>query len=172
MQTKTWRQNMNTTKKWLIIVAIIFNFVNIGWDIYSIVSWFQTDAELRSSVFYLVFEFIEIAGCIAVIVLLSLAIWHNGKLFRQRYGYYMTALVISIIVSLLSVSTILLIITMFISDWVWITPKDYKSTKIDDNTEVLPSERTRSEKIANLRKLRDEGKITEEEFQNELMKLL
>lgn len=163
---------MNTTKKWLIIVAIFFNFVNIGWDIYSIVTWFQTDAKIRSSVFYLVFEFIEIACCIAVIVLLTMAIWRNGKLFRQRYGYYMTALVISIIVSLLSVSTILLIITMFISDWVWISPKDDHATRVDDKTEVIPSEKERSDKIEQLRKLRDDGVITEEEFQNELMKLL
>lgn len=160
---------MNTTKKWLIIVAIIFNFVEIAWDIYAIVDWFQTDPEVRSSVFYVVFTFITIACCIAIIVLLTMAIWKNGALFRQRYGYYMTALVLSIIVNLLSVSSILLIITMFISDWVWIKP-DKDTTKVGDNVEVINE--SKEDKIAKLRKLKEEGKITEEQFQEELMKIL
>ena len=74
--------------------------------------------------------FIEIACNIAVVVLLTMAIWKNGTLFRQRYGMYMTAIVISIIINLLSVSTILLIITMFISDWVWVKP-DKDDCKVD-----------------------------------------
>ncbi len=158
---------MNSTKKWLIITAILFNFVSIGVNIYYIVNWFKYKA---SSVFYLIWYFITIACCIAVIVLLSMAIWRNGKLFRSRYGYYMTALVISIIVNLLSVSSVLLIISMFVSDWVWITPKkDDSKVEIDEKTVVI---KNKEEEIARLRKLKDEGKISEEEFQERLMKLL
>lgn len=158
---------MNSTKKWLIITAILFNFVSIGWNIFYIVNWFKYKA---SSVFYLIWYFITIACCIAVIVLLSMAIWRNGKLFRSRYGYYMTALVISIIVNLLSVSSVLLIISMFVSDWVWITPKkDDSKVEIDEKTVVI---KNKEEEIARLRKLKDEGKISEEEFQERLMKLL
>lgn len=158
---------MNTTKKWLIITAILFNFVSIGWNIFYIVNWFKYK---DSSVFYLIWYFITIACCIAVIVLLSMAIWRNGKLFRSRYGYYMTALVISIIVNLLSVSSVLLIISMFVSDWVWITPKkDDSKVEIDEKTVVI---KNKEEEIARLRKLKDEGKISEEEFQERLMKLL
>ena len=158
---------MNSTKKWLIITAILFNFVSIGWNIFYIVNWFKYK---DSSVFYLIWYFITIACCIAVIVLLSMAIWRNGKLFRTRYGYYMTALVISIIVNLLSVSSVLLIISMFVSDWVWITPKkDDSKVEIDEKTVVI---KNKEEEIARLRKLKDEGKISEEEFQERLMKLL
>ena len=158
---------MNSTKKWLIITAILFNFVSIGVNIYYIVNWFKYKA---SSVFYLIWYFITIACCIAVIVLLSMAIWRNGKLFRSRYGYYMTALVISIIVNLLSVSSVLLIISMFVSDWVWITPKkDDSKVEIDEKTVVI---KNKEEEIARLRELKDEGKISEEEFQERLMKLL
>lgn len=164
------RRIMNTTKKWLIIVAIIFNFVDVAWEIYSLVNWFKTDPALRSPVFYVVYDFIVIACCIAVAVLLIMAIWGNGKLFRQRYGYYMTALVISIIVNLLSVSSVLLIITMFISDWVWIKPDKEKSVKVGDNVEVINE--TKAEKITRLKKMRAEGKISEEEYNEELMKLL
>ena len=157
---------MNNTKKYLIITAIIFCIIGIGFNIYDIVLWFLAEPAQRTVVFYLVYMFIEIACNIAVVVLLTLAIWKNGTLFRQRYGYYMTALVISIIINLLSVSTILLIITMFISDWVWVKPEKEEILPKDD------SELTKQKKIENLRKELDEGKITQEQFQEELMKLL
>ena len=161
---------MNTTKKWLIIASIICGVLEIGWDIYSIVSWFRLDPTVRSSVFYLVFTFITIASSIAIIVLLIMAIWKNGKLFRIRYGYYMTALVIAIIVKLLSVSTILLVITMFVSDWVWIKPEKGKNVDLGNNVEIIDA--TKEEKIAKLKKLKEDGKISEQEYNEELMKLL
>ena len=157
---------MNSTKKYLIITAIIFCILGIGWDIYDIVMWFMQDSTTRSAIFYLVFMFIEIACNIAVVVLLIMAIGKNGALFRQRYGMYMTALVISIIVNLLSVSTILLIVTMFISDWVWVKPDKDESDKVDDKN------LSKEQKIELLRKELNDGKITQEQFQKELMKLL
>ena len=128
--------------------------------------WFMQDSTTRSAIFYLVFMFIEVACNIAVVVLLIMAIWKNGALFRQRYGMYMTALVISIIVNLLSVSTILLIVTMFISDWVWVKPDKDESDKVDDKN------LSKEQKIELLRKELNDGKITQEQFQKELMKLL
>ena len=160
------RSDMNSTKKYLIITAIIFCILGISWDIYDIVMWFMQDSATRSVVFYVVYMFIEIACNIAVVVLLTMAIWKNGALFRQRYGMYMTALVISIIINLLSVSTILLIITMFISDWVWVKPDKDENVVIDDQN------LTKEQKIEHLRKDLNDGKITQEEFQEELMKLL
>ena len=157
---------MNSTKKYLIITAIIFCILGIGWDIYDIVMWFMQDSTTRSAIFYLVFMFIEVACNIAVVVLLIMAIWKNGALFRQRYGMYMTALVISIIVNLLSVSTILLIVTMFISDWVWVKPDKDERDKVDDKN------LSKEQKIELLRKELNDGKITQEQFQKELMKLL
>ena len=82
----------------------------------------------------------------------------------------MTAIVISIIIHLLSVLSVLLIITMFLSDWVWIKPDKDDTVTIDKNTQVIRG--SKEEKIAHLRKLKEEGKITEEEFQDELLKLL
>ena len=162
---------MNSTKKYLIIAAIVTSILGIAYDIYDIVMWFLAEPAYRSSTFYVVFAFLEIAASIAVVVLLILAIWKNGVLFRQRYGYYMTALVLSIIFNLFSVTSVLLIITMFISDWVWIIPeKDKTTTKVGDNVEVINE--TKEEKIARLRKMKEDGVISEEEFQQELLKLL
>ncbi len=157
---------MNSTKKYLIITAIITSILGIAYDIYDIVMWFMAEPAYRSSTFYVVFAFLEIVASIAIVVLLTLAIWKGGVLFRQRYGYYMTALVLSIIFNLFSVTSVLLIITMFISDWVWVKPE--KEEGSSQNT----SGKSKEEKIAELRKLKDDGKISEEEFSQELMKLL
>lgn len=158
---------MNKTKFWLILFAIIFSFASIAWDIYDIVIYFTQEPQNRVAVFYLVFYFIDIFALIAVAVLLTMAIWKNGKLFRQRHRYYMIALMISIIVSLFSITSILLIISMFVSDMVWINPDKEKP-----NQKVVSISDSREETIAKLRRKRENGEITEEQFQEEIMKLL
>ena len=157
---------MNKTKFYLILFAIIFSFASIAWDIYDIVIFFMTAPQNRVSLFYLIFYFIDIFALASVAVLLTISIWNKGKHFRARHGYYMASLVISIIVSLFSVTSILLIISMFVSDWVWI-----KEDKVDNGTVVNISD-TKEEKIAKLRRKRENGELSEEDFQEELMKLL
>lgn len=161
---------MNNKKKYLIILSIIFTLASIAYEIYYVVNWFILEPQYRSSTFYLVFSFLTIASLIAVVVLLTMAIWGNGKYFRQRYGYYMTALVISIIMDTLSVGTILLIVTMFLSDWEWIKPDKDDKVIIDDKTEVIT--KSREEKIKELQEMKARGEISEEEFQRRLMDLL
>lgn len=161
---------MNNKKKYLIILSIIFTLASIAYEIYYVVNWFMLEPQYRSSTFYLVFSFLTIASLIAVVVLLTMAIWGNGKYFRQRYGYYMTALVISIIMDTLSVGTILLIVTMFLSDWEWIKPDKDDKVIIDDKTEVIT--KSREEKIKELQEMKARGEISEEEFQRRLMDLL
>ena len=155
---------MNKTKKILILLAAIFSFVDVGLGIYDIVSYFRLASAQRGPVFYVIFSFVEIFASIAVAVLLVLSIWKNGSMFRARYGMYITALVISIIVNLLSITSILLVITMFLSDWEWVKPKDEPVVK--------GSQREKEEQIAKLRERRDKGEITEEQYQEELTNLL
>lgn len=159
--------NMNKTKKTLIILSIIFALGDIAWAIYDIVEYFKLDVKNRSVVIYLVFNFIDIALSITVMTLLTIVIWNNGKYFRARYGMYMTALMLSIFMNLFSISTILLISTMFCSDWVWVKEK---KEKIDETTEVINE--SREEKIARLRAKKERGEISEEEFQKEIVDLL
>ena len=160
-------RKMNKTKFWLILVAIILSFASIAWDVYDIVMYFISEPQKRVATFYLVYYFIEIFALIAVAVLLSLSIWNKGKHFRARYKYYMTALVLSIIISLFSAISILLIISMFVSDWVWENPEKRAS-----EVKVVNIADTKEEKIAKLRRKRENGEISEEEFNEEMMKLL
>ena len=157
---------MNKTKFTLIILAIIFAFADVGYGIYGVVSYFMTQPQNRAPIFYGIYAIVGVLTSIAVIVMLILSIWGKGKYFRQRYGLYMTALMLSVVLSLTSISTILLICTMFISDWVWTKPKDeqiyHKEIK----------EPSKEERIAQLRQMKDNGLISEEEFQEEVMKLL
>lgn len=158
---------MNKTKFILIILAIIFAFGDVGYGVYEVVDYFMTAPQDRSPIFYGIYAIIGVLVSIAVIVMLILSIWGKGQLFRQRHGLYMTALMLSVIVNLTSITTILLICTMFISDWVWVKPKDEQIYHKED-----PTVTNKEEKIAKLRQLKENGLISEEEFQEELMKLL
>lgn len=161
-------EKLNKTKFILIILSIVFAIADIAWSIYNVVSYFMLAPALREPVFYAVYDIIVIAVDIAVVVMLILCIWGNGNHFRSRYGLYVSALVISVITNLTSISTILLICTMFISDWVWVKKVDNQDTQ-NDNVIILPS---KEEMITRLRERKEKGEITEDEFQEELMKLL
>ncbi len=160
---------MNKTKKYLIIVAIVFSFLDIGKQIYDIVKYFSIAPQNRSPVFYVILDFLTIAECLAVAILLIIAIWKNGALFRYRYGYYMTALMLSIVINLFSLTSVILISTMFISDWVWQKPEPQHADDVVIDAEVV---KTREEQIQELRKKRDSGEISEEEFEKRLLEIL
>ena len=95
---------------------------------------------------------------------------NGGKLFRARYSYYMSAIVLSIIMNTISLGTLFLVCTMFVSDWEWVKKDQDDKVVVDDKTEVITQ--TKEEKIALLREKRASGEISEEEFQRELLKLL
>ena len=158
---------MNNTKKILIILAIVFSLVDIAWAIYDIVAYFSLAPENRPLVYYFVFSIIDIVVAITIMTLLTISIWGNGKYFNSRYGLYMTSIIIAIITNLLSISTILLIASMFTSNMVW---------QKDDAKEVFPNveviNETKEEKIARLREKLKNGEISQEEFDKHLMELL
>lgn len=158
---------MNKTKKILIIFAIVFALGDIAWGVYDIVNWFTLPSSDRTVVFYLVFSFIEVAMSIAVVVLLTMSIWGNGKLFKARYGLYMTALMLSLILNLFSLSTIFLIASMFTSNWVWVHEDKVQAAP---NVEIINE--TKEEKIAKLREKKEKGEISQEEFEKQIMDLL
>lgn len=161
---------MNKTKRILVIFSIIFNIFSIGWEVYDIVRYFMLEPQYRGHVFYLIFNFITIATLVAVVVLLSMVVWKGGQYYRARYSMYMTALFISIIMNLFSLATIFLVSSMFVSDWVWVKPDKDDKVVVDDKVEVIT--KTKEQKIQELRERKEKGEISEEEFQEELMKLL
>ena len=156
---------MNTTKRALIITAIVLNFLSVGLYLYFAISEFLLPPHERIPLYFIIYYFIEIATYLVCNVLLIYSIAGKGLMFRSRQGFYMAGVVISIILGLFSVATILLIISLFISDLVWVKPEKEKKEK-------KPKEIDKEKEIARLRKLKEEGKLTEMEYQDELMKLL
>ena len=164
---------MNKTKKILLIISTIFLFIGIAYNIFYIVSYFQTPVIDRPAIYYLIYEFINLGFMIAVAVMMIYILWGNGKYFRERYRYFVTSLIISICINLFSVSTILMIVSIYFNDSVVFyqtkdKSKDKNVVDITDESQMTEKEK----KIQELRKMKDEGKITEEKFQEEIMKLL
>ena len=80
-----------------------------------------------------------------------------------------------VILNTFSVPSVLLLITLFIPDIVWVKPHDdvYFSPKEEvKNDGRTFSEQEKARKIEELRRLKAEGKITDEEFNEQLFKLL
>lgn len=166
---------MNNTKKWLLIVATIFMIAGIGYDIFYVVTYFMYPSQSMFGLFNVIFVIITIVFMITATVLLIYTLWGNGKHFKERYRYFITSLIISICLNLLSVSTILMIISIYFNDSVFVFPDKQKTQNQDKNVVDVSPETTPSEKemkIQALRKMKEEGKISEEQFQEELMKLL
>lgn len=165
---------MNTTKKWLLIISTIFMLAGIGYDIFYVVTFFMTPASIRPALFYVIYEIIAIVFLLTAVILLIYTLWGNGKHFRERYRYFVTSLIISICLNLFSVSTILMIISIYFNDSVFVFPdrqaKPQDKNVVDVSPEGTPSEKEM--KIQALRKMKEEGKISEQEFQEELLKLL
>ena len=112
---------------------------------------------------------------ISVAVMMIYVLWGNGKHFRERYRYFVTSLIISICLNLFSVSTVLMIISIYFNDSVFIMPErkmqdQAEKDVVDITPEGVPSEKEM--KIEALRNMLKEGKITQQQFEEELVKLL
>ena len=159
----------------MLIVVIILNFLNAALNVYFIVNAFLYSKMTQWDIVTIVYDCISVLGFIASSGLLIYSIKDKGLFFNQRSHYYYAAITISICMSLFSVSSVLLVITLFMSDMVWVKPHDdvyFEKKEEKQKEENKMSDKTRERKIASLRELRDKGLITEEEFKEELFKLL
>lgn len=167
---------MNKTKKNLILSAAIINLINMVANLI-IAIIYCVDPELYANLgVYLVvisyysiyFVFVEVVAGIIGSICLMYAVRKNGKYFRHSQSYYIAGLII-IILAGGWIPWILLLISMFIPDIVIMnTPIEVRREEREENRENEEKKR----KIEELRKLKEDGVITEEEFNNELMKLL
>lgn len=161
---------MNKTKRALIITAIVLNFCSIALNLYIAITYFMVKPLNTYDIFLGVYELLGVIAYLVASGFLIYSIANKGIYFRQRNGYYMTAVTMTLILNLFSVSSVLLVITLFLSDWVWVRPQDDVYFTVEKEEKSETAERDR--KIAELRKLKEEGKITEEEFNEQLFKLL
>ncbi len=169
---------MNNTKRALIICAIVTCFLSAATNLFFLIRGVVLNWEVGFSsyeIFSIVYEALRMAALLVSAGLLIYSISNKGQLFNSRRSYYMAGVIICVCISLFSVPSILLVISLFQSDMVWVKPVDdvyFGEEKKEEKPEKELSDKERERKIANLRKLRDNGDITEEEFKEELLKLL
>ena len=167
---------MNKTKRNLILSAAIINLINMVANLV-IAILFCVNPEyvnvlgsylLIISYYSIYFVFVEIVAGIIASILLIYSVRKKGKYFRSSQKYYIAGLIIVIFAGGW-IPWVLLFISMFIPDIIIINSAS--EVRQEQRAEDMASEEKRR-KLEELRKLKEEGVISEEEFNKRLMDLL
>lgn len=166
---------MNKTKRNLLIAVIVLDFLNAAAYI-TLASCYLALGNIAGYTLYsVIYWFLSAAGFLTSAGLLIYAIAGKGEMFRVRSGYYYAAIIISLCLGTVSIPSILLLVTLFMSDTVWVKPHDdvyFAKPQEPEPQNTDKEEKQRERKIAELRKLKENGIITDEEFKQKLMELL
>ena len=167
---------MNKTKRNLILSAAIINLINMVANLV-IAILFCVNPEYANvlgsylliiSYYSIYFVFAEIVAGIIASILLIYSVRKKGKYFRSSQKYYIAGLIIVIFAGGW-IPWVLLFISMFIPDIIIINSAS--EVRQEQKAEDRASEEKRR-KLEELRKLKEEGVISEEEFNKRLMDLL
>ena len=165
---------MNKTKRNLIIASAIINILNAALGlVYAILLVFYKDALAAFEDYTILISYISSNVVISAInfaislvgsILLLYAVRQKGKYFRTSQGMFIAGFIIVVLCGGM-LPWILLLISFFISDVVVInTPNEVKR-------EEKQEEKTYEDKkkqIEDLKRLRDAGIISEEEYKQKL----
>lgn len=174
---------MNREKKNLIMAALIINFVLAGVSIFSCIFDFITASDSiglgsQQGLYNLISVILEVLrACVLLAsgILLMFSIKDEGKYFKKRKSLYIIGVILTAIVSPLEISSIILYFSLakkdepFVQEFI-----EVDNGVIIENSPQDPQAKKNEEfkaKVEQLRKLRDEGVITEQEFKSLLMKL-
>lgn len=175
---------MNKTKRNLILASAIINLISISANIICAIL-VLTNRELIEQYldyFYIisytanlsaniVFSAISFAIGLVGSILLIYSVRQKGKYFRVSQGFYIAGFIIIVICGGW-LSWVLLFISMFIPDIVVIN--DRSELRREEKQEIKEDEayEQKKKRIEELKKMRDSGVITEEEYKQKLFDLL
>ena len=184
---------MNKTKRNLILAAGIVGLVVATLEILSssmmyifadeINLWFQKTFEADYAIvdstisftYTLITSLIPYIGSVVGSIFLIYSVREKGKYFRTSRGLYLAGVIISIICGDF-ISWLLLLISMFISDVVVInSASEVRRQEQEERKEEKLKEQAYEEKkrkIEDLKQLRDNGVLTEEEYKEKLFEIL
>lgn len=175
---------MNKTKRNLIMASAIINLITVAVNlISSIIAIVKPDFLVKYQDYYyflgystnIVYVVISFALGLAGSILLLYSIRSKGKYFRNSYGIYVAGFVI-IVVCGGWLAWILLFISAFVPDIIIINDKTElrREAKIEEKEKILRDKayEEKKAKIEELKRLRDTGVITEEEYKDRLFELL
>lgn len=175
---------MNKTKRNLILASAILNTIGVVVNLILAILLITNGDKLiqYSDYFYIlsystniVYAVISFAGGLAGSFFLFWVIRKKGKYFRTSQGLYMTGFVLVVLFGGW-LSWLLLFISLFIPDVVIMNTRSElrQEQKMQDqeNKEKEREYELKKQKIEELKKMRDDGVITEEEYKQKLFELL
>ena len=176
---------MNKTKRNLSLAAGIINMIDaIASVVLSVcvAAYPEVFAEYTKYYYYfmsyttnLIVNIVILAAALVGSILLFYSVRDKGKYFRNSRGIYVAGVIIVILAGG-TISWILLLIAAFTPDIVIINdPNEIRRQMQEESQEeVLHNQEyeLKKQKIEELKKLRDTGVITEEEYKEKLFELL
>lgn len=174
---------MNKSKRNLIIASAIINLISITANlVMSIMLYLNEEFAMFYSEYYYVTSFTTnlyynifsfLIGLVASILLLY-SVREKGRYFRSSQGLFIGGLVIIVFCG--GYLAWLLFISMFIPDVIIMNSKseirrEEKNEKFSENKKEEAYE-AKKRKIEELKQLRDNGVITEEEYKQRLFEIL
>ncbi len=175
---------MNKTKRSLIMASAIINLITVVVNLVSsILAIVKPDFLVKYQDYYyflgystnIVYVVISFALGLVGSILLLYSIRSRGKYFRRSYGVYAAGFVIVVICGGW-VAWLLLFISAFVPDIIIINDKSElrREAKQEEKEEILRDKayEEKKAKIEELKRLRDSGAITEEEYRDRLFELL
>ena len=171
---------MNKTKRRLIIAAGIVNIIyaaltlamTILVRVYpEFVSEYYNYLYIFGFSTNLIYGIISFSICFVGSILLFHSVRQKGKYFRGSMGVYIAGVIIVILTGGY-LSWALLLIAAFVPDIVVIN--DRAQVRKEEKEEVFESKQysEKKQKIDELKKMRDDGEISEEEYKQKLFELL
>lgn len=175
---------MNKSKRNLIIASAIINLISVTANlVMSIMLYLNEEFAMFYSEYYYVTSFTTnlyynifsfLIGLVASILLLY-SVREKGRYFRSSQGLFVGGLVIIVFCGGY-LAWLLLFISMFIPDVIIMNSKSEirREEKTEKFAEAQKEEayETKKRKIEELKQLRDNGVITEEEYKQRLFEIL
>lgn len=168
---------MNKTKRNLIIASAIVNLVGVTANLVLSILLMVNPELLQEYLDYfyfvgystnIIYVVISFAAGLVASIFLFYAVRAKGKYFRTCQGLYFAGFIIIVVCGGMA-PWVLLFIAMFIPDIIVMNTKsEVRSEERMENRAMEEKKR----KIDELKRLRDEGVITEEEYKQKLFEIL
>ncbi len=176
---------MNKTKRNLILASAIINLIGvvasfvmallIHFNVEAVMDYIDYVAMINYSVFNLVYSIIAFVIGLVGSVLLIWSVRKKGKFFRSSQGYYIAGLII-VVISGGWLAWLLLFISMFVPDVIVMnTRSELRREDREEQKQTIKDDAAYEEKkrrIEDLKRMRDNGIISEEEYKQKLFELL
>ncbi len=176
---------MNKTKRNLILASAIVNLIGvtasfvfallIHFNVPGLEPYVEYIAMINYSVFNLVYSIIAFVVGVVGSALLMWSVRNKGKYYRTSQGFYVAGFII-IVISGGWLSWVLLFIAMFVPDVIVMNSRsEIRHEEREEEKQTIKDDAAYEEKkkrIEDLKRMRDNGIITEEEYKQKLFDLL